>query len=219
MDNIAFVLEVLTFIIPGIYAITLHEAAHGLAAKYLGDKTAYMLGRVSVNPFKHIDAIGTIIVPIMLLFLGGFIFGWAKPVPVNEFALKNRKRDMVIVALAGPSANILMAIFWALLLRLSIYLHDIGIQYYTILYAISHAGIMINIIIGIFNLLPIPPLDGSKVAEYFMSKRLQHYYRSLEQYGFLILLALIISGYLSIVLGPIVRWSFNTIYELIFMNI
>ena len=174
--NIYFIKQLAIWTIPTLYAITLHEVAHGWAANMLGDKTAFMLGRLSLNPFKHIDPVGTVLVPIILLFLGGFIFGWAKPVPVNDHAFKNSKRDMALVALAGPMANLLMAIFWALMVKLSIILHGHHISYYIILEQVGHAGIIINLVIGWLNLLPIPPLDGSTVVYSVISRRMAYFY-------------------------------------------
>lgn len=216
MNGIEFIQQAALWAIPLIYAITMHEAAHGWVASKLGDKTAFMLGRVSLSPFRHVDPVGTIIVPLVLLFLGGLLFGWAKPVPVNEYGLKNPKRDIVLVALAGPMANFLMAILWGLCLKLSLYLQSIGFEYYIILYSMSQIGIIINVVIGLFNLIPVPPLDGSKVVYSLLSKRAKFFYNKIEPFGFIIILALIISGVLSSILGPLVKLLYQAIYDVVF---
>ena len=216
MSGIEFIQQAALWAIPLIYAITMHEAAHGWVASKLGDKTAFMLGRVSLSPFRHIDPVGTIIVPLILLFLGGLLFGWAKPVPVNEYGLKKPKRDIVLVALAGPIANLLMAMLWGLCLKLSLYLQDLGFEYYILLYSMSQIGIIINIVIGVFNLIPIPPLDGSKVIYSMLNKRARFFYSKLEPFGFIIILTLLVSGILSSILGPIVKILYQAIYDIVF---
>ena len=175
--------------IPLIFAITMHEAAHGFVAKLRGDNTAYQLGRVTLNPVSHIDPIGTILVPAVMLLstlAAGFplIFGWAKPVPVNYNNLKNPRTDMALVALAGPMANFVMAIIWMLVykhLSLHPYIHGMALY-----------GVMINIVLMILNLLPIPPLDGSKIVSAFLRPSIAYKYNSYERYGFMILIVLII---------------------------
>jgi Zn-dependent protease len=216
--NVEFIKHLAVWTIPVLYAITMHEAAHGWVSHKLGDNTAYMLGRVSFNPFRHIDPVGTVLVPILLLFLGGFIFGWAKPVPVNDHNLKNPKRDMALVSLAGPVANIIMAIFWAFMIKLSFYLKAEGYDYYEILEAVGNAGVIINIVLGMFNLLPIPPLDGSKIAYSMMSRRIYFFYSKLEPYGFIIILGMIVSGTLNEILGPMVQTCYTIIYNLVFFT-
>lgn len=216
MNGIEFIQQAALWAIPLIYAITMHEAAHGWVASKLGDKTAFMLGRVSLSPFRHVDPVGTIIVPLVLLFLGGFLFGWAKPVPVNEYGLKKPKRDIILVAIAGPIANLLMAFVWGLCLKLSLYLQDIGFEYYFILYSMSQIGIIINIVIGLFNLLPIPPLDGSKIFSSFLTKRTKFFYNKIEPFGFIIILLLIVSGILSSILGPLVKLVYQMVYDIVF---
>lgn len=196
--------------IPVIFAITLHEAAHGYVAKFFGDKTAWMLGRVTLNPLKHIDPVGTILVPLTILLMskllgGGFIlFGWAKPVPVDFGALRNPKRNMLWVALAGPAANLFMAVFWALVIKLGISLGDTYTQPMALMGA---AGIFINAILMALNLLPLPPLDGGRIAVSLLPNKYAYQYAQLEPYGFYILLALMFIGWLGLILSPILAFT------------
>ena len=198
--------KITVWAIPVIFAITLHEAAHGYVAKFFGDKTAWMLGRVTLNPLKHIDPVGTILVPLAILLMskllgGGFIlFGWAKPVPVNFGALHNPKRNMLWVAVAGPAANLLMAIFWALEIKLGISLGD---NYTEPMALMGAAGIFINAILMALNLLPLPPLDGGRITLSLLPNRYAYRYAQLEPYGFYILLALMFIGWLGLILSPI----------------
>ena len=198
--------KITVWAIPVIFAITLHEAAHGYVAKFFGDKTAWMLGRVTLNPLKHIDPVGTILVPLAILLMskllgGGFIlFGWAKPVPVNFGALRNPKRNMLWVAIAGPAANLVMAIFWALIIKLGISLGD---NYTQPMALMGAAGIFINAILMALNLLPLPPLDGGRITLSLLPNRYAYRYAQLEPYGFYILLALMFIGWLGLILSPI----------------
>ncbi|MGH8743160.1 MAG: site-2 protease family protein [Burkholderiales bacterium] len=191
--------------LPVIFAITLHEAAHGYAAKYFGDFTAYAQGRISLNPLRHIDMMGTIVVPLMLLLLskffgGGILFGWAKPVPVNFSALRHPKKDMLWVAAAGPGANFIMAMFWALVLKLALSMPESG---YTLpMGLMGKAGIQINIVLMVLNLLPLPPLDGGRIAVSLLPHRLSYSYARIEPYGMIILLLLLFSGILGLILWP-----------------
>lgn len=190
----------LIYIIPLLFAITLHEAAHGWVASKLGDHTARMMGRVTLNPIKHIDPVGTILVPLALLLMPGvgFIFGWAKPVPINFRALRSQKSGMIWVALAGPGANFLMAIGWLILAIISLKLELF------ILYSMARVGIFLNILLAVFNLLPIPPLDGSRVISALLPGPLAYKYGQFEQYGFLILLGLMFIGGFQLFVLPIV---------------
>ena len=190
----------LIYIIPLLFAITLHEAAHGWAASKLGDHTARMMVRVTLNPVKHIDPVGTILVPLLLVIMSvGFIFGWAKPVPINFRALKSQKSGMILVALAGPGANFLMAIGWVIVAIISINLNQ------PIFLKMAGIGIFFNILLAVFNLLPIPPLDGSRVISALLPGPLAYKYGQFEQYGFLILLGLMYIGGFQLVVLPIVN--------------
>ena len=190
----------LIYIIPLLFAITLHEAAHGWVASKLGDHTARMMGRVTLNPIKHVDPVGTVVVPLLLIVMNvGFIFGWAKPVPINFRALRSQKSGMIWVALAGPGANFLMAIGWVLVAIISI---NFNIP---ILLKMAGIGIFFNILLAVFNLLPIPPLDGSRVISALLPGPLAYKYSQLEQYGFLILLGLMYIGGFKLFVLPIVN--------------
>ncbi len=202
-------------ILPLLFAIVIHEVAHGWAAYKLGDPTAKMLGRLTLNPIKHIDPIGTILVPGMLLLLGGFIFGWAKPVPVTWQNLKKPRRDMALVAFAGPAANFLMAIFWGLMVKLGMMLGNDMSWLGTPLTLMGIVGITFNLILMVLNLLPILPLDGGRIVESLLPRTLSSKFSRLEPYGFFILLALIISGYLSVILGGPIQLFEQLIFTLL----
>ena len=187
----------LIYIIPLLFAITLHEAAHGWVAGKLGDHTARMMGRVTLDPTKHIDPIGTIAIPLVLLLSSsGFIFGWAKPVPINFNALRNGKNGMIWVALAGPGANIVMAICWLFVMIIAINMNI------TVLIEMGRVGILVNCVLAVFNLLPIPPLDGSRVISALLPNRLAYQYNQLEQYGLYILLGLMFLGGFNYLVRP-----------------
>ncbi|AEG31514.1 site-2 protease family protein [Thiomicrospira cyclica] len=203
MHELNFMQLLAIWALPVIFAITLHEAAHGWAAEKLGDKTARMLGRVTLNPIKHIDPIGTLLVPAVLLFLGGFIFGWAKAVPVSVRNFKKPERDMAVVAIAGPAANLLMAVLWALILKLGFILVGNQPEVGQFLIYSGIAGLSINIILMLLNLLPIPPLDGSRLVSAVLPKPLAWQYNRLEPFGLFILLGLVVLGVVSWLLsGP-----------------
>jgi len=200
MNELTLIGSIAVWVLPVVFAVTVHEGAHGWVAKKRGDKTAWMLGRLTLNPIKHIDPIGTILVPGLMLITGtGFIFGWAKPVPVNMRNLKNPIPDMALVAAAGPLSNILMAIAWALIGRMGAVL-DIDAAS-ELMMLMSSAGIQINLVLALINLLPIPPLDGSRILTALLPKKWAWYYSRVEQYGFFILLFLLMSGALSSILG------------------
>ena len=187
----------LIYIIPLVFAITLHEAAHGWVASILGDHTARMMGRVTLDPTKHIDPIGTIAIPLVLLLSSsGFIFGWAKPVPINFNALRSGKSGMIWVALAGPGANLLMAIGWLIIMIIAINMNI------PVLIEMGRVGILVNCVLAVFNLLPIPPLDGSRVISALLPNRLSYQYNQLEQYGLYILLGLMFLGGFNYLVRP-----------------
>lgn len=196
--------------IPILFAITLHEAAHGWVANKLGDPTARMLGRITLNPIKHIDPIGTILVPLILLALGGFIFGWAKPVPVDARNFKKPVQHMAYVAAAGPASNLIMAFFWLFIIAIAVYgLGDTWIA--KPLAMMGQAGIIINLVLMALNLLPIPPLDGGRVVAGLLPPATAMKYMRIEPYGLMILLVLLFTGILGKILGPVVQ-TFQTLF-------
>lgn len=200
MNELTTIQRIVVWVLPVIFAITVHEVAHGWVAKRRGDNTAFMLGRLTLNPIKHIDLVGTILIPGLLLVTGtGFIFGWAKPVPVNTRYFKNPKKDMAIVALAGPASNFLMAVGWALIARIGIAL-EVGAISMPLIY-MGLAGISINLVLGLINLIPIPPLDGSRIVTGMLPNKLAWKYNQLERYGFIFLAILLYTGSLSYILG------------------
>jgi len=201
--------------VPVLFAITLHEAAHGWVADKLGDPTARQLGRITMNPIKHIDPMGTIVIPIALVMLSGFIIGWAKPVPVDMRHFKQPLLDMALVALAGPASNFLMACGWALMITLSTTaLADTSIAIY--LLQMGKAGMTINLILMVLNLMPIPPLDGGRVVAGVLPKQMAWSYMRIEPYGMWIILALLVSGVLGKILWPLVL-RFEAIISAIFI--
>lgn len=202
MDDLTPLQKIVVWALPVLFAITVHEVAHGWVAKQLGDRTAMMLGRLTLNPIKHIDPIGTLLVPGILILFGGVVFGWAKPVPVTWQNLHNPKRDMAIVAAAGPLANLLMALLWVFVMKLSLALPASMATVVRPLLYMGGAGITINLILMILNLIPIPPLDGSRIVSSFLPDRVSWRYNQLEQYGLLILLILLASGLLQSIIGP-----------------
>ncbi len=206
---------VTVYAIPVIFAITLHEAAHGYVAKRFGDNTAYVLGRVSLNPARHIDLFGTVIFPLLTLFLGGMLFGWAKPVPVNQGQLREPWRHMIWVVLAGPAANFLMALLWALLLRI---LFSMG-ETQGFLWEVSRAGISINLILMVLNLLPIPPLDGGRVLMNIVPLKTENLLARIEPYGIWILLALLLTGVIQPVIGAGINFFFELILKIVFFKL
>lgn len=199
--------------LPVLFAITLHEVAHGYVARELGDNTAAAQGRLSLNPIKHVDPIGTVLVPGLLLLLGGFLFGWAKPVPVDYRNLKNPKRDMAIVAIAGPAVNLVMALGWALLLKYTL-TQDTSAGLWLGFGQMCVAGITINLVLMVLNLLPMPPLDGGRVAVGLLPMKPAIALSKVEPYGMVILIVLMVTGILSQILGPLVGLSQNAILGL-----
>ena len=189
--------------IPLLFAITIHEYAHGFVADRLGDKTARMLGRLSLNPLNHIDPFGTLILPVSIAIIsnGTMFFGFAKPVPISIHNFKNLRRDTILVTLAGPLSNFVMALIWLGGLLLATSIPDPAIQ--KSLLVVSLLGVKINIILGILNLLPIPPLDGSKIITVLMPRGISTRIFEYEQYGLLILVGLSITGILAAIIGPL----------------
>lgn len=212
MDPGQFLFQLAIWAPPVLFAITLHEVAHGWVARYYGDNTAASLGRLSLNPFRHIDPVGTVLVPGLTLFLGGIIFGWAKPVPVVMRNLKQPRIDMAKVAIAGPLANFVMALGWALLMRIGMLGADGFSQFIA---AMGMAGVLINIILLVLNLFPIPPLDGSRVVNAFLPENMARVVDSLERWGLLILLALLFTGILGRVLWPALAFAESLILGLV----
>ena len=203
MNNLSLIQEVAIWVLPVLFAVTIHEVAHGWVANQLGDKTALLLGRLTLNPLKHIDLVGTIIIPLLCLILGGFIFGWAKPVPVNWRNLKHPRKDAALVAIAGPISNLLMALIWAVIAKLGeLGLHQ-GFSNALFLVYTGSAGISINLLLMILNLMPIPPLDGSRVVSSLLPPSLASAYEQIEPYGFIILVILIWTKVLSQLLTPL----------------
>lgn len=201
MSELSTVQQIVVGVLPMIFAITVHEAAHGWVAKKYGDNTADQQGRLTLNPIKHIDLLGTIILPGLLLVMKtGFVFGWAKPVPVNARNFKKPISDMAIVALAGPVSNLLMAVFWALVSRVGLMIGQSAESVAVPLIYTGIAGISINLSLALLNLIPIPPLDGSRIVTAWLPPRLAWQYNQLERYGFIILLVLLYTNILNTIL-------------------
>ena len=201
--------KIVIWALPVLFAITVHEASHAYAAKHFGNKTAWMLGRCSLNPIKHIDPFGTVLLPLLCVWLGGFVFGWAKPVPVNFDGLRRPKQDMLWVAAAGPASNLAMALGWALLMKLALVS---GASYFaTPLALMAEAGIIINISLMALNLLPLLPLDGGRIVYSLLPRDLANRYSRIEPYGMYILIALMLFGVLGTLMMPLVRLGYGLI--------
>lgn len=202
----ALVQQIAIAALPVVLAITLHEAAHGYAARHFGDPTAWLEGRITANPLKHIDLVGTVIVPLVILLLstGGILFGWAKPVPVDFGRLHHPKRDMLWVAAAGPAANFAMLLFWAAVLKLAWLL---PLNFFSLPMArMAEVGMAVNIALMVLNLFPLPPLDGGRIAVSLLPRRAAWRFAQVERFGFPILLLLLFSGVLSWLLTPVMAW-------------
>ena len=215
MQELNVVQQLAVWALPVLFAITVHEVAHGWVARHLGDPTAMMLGRLTLNPIKHIDPIGTVLVPILLILLGGVIFGWAKPVPITVENLRQPKRDMALVAVAGPASNLVMALFWALVMKIALLVSSVSPDLAMPLTYMGAAGITINTILLVLNLLPVPPLDGSRVVSSLLPDSMAWKFNRLEPYGLIILLGLMISGILGHVLQPGVTLIQKGVYHLL----
>ena len=192
MDIANLIQTVAIYALPVLFAITIHEAAHGYAARYFGDNTAHLLGRITLNPLKHIDPLGTIVMPLMLYFAtsGAFLFGYAKPVPVNFGNLRNPKRDMVWVALAGPASNFAQAIFWAVSLVVMVWL---GVEEMFFI-KMAQAGALVNLVMWAFNLFPLPPLDGGRILVGLLPWKQAQWVSRIEPWGFFVVMALVLAG-------------------------
>ncbi|MDP3138666.1 MAG: site-2 protease family protein, partial [Burkholderiaceae bacterium] len=192
MDIANLIQNISLYALPVLFAITVHEAAHGYAARHFGDNTAYLSGRMTLNPLKHIDPVGTILMPLLLYFAtsGAFLFGYAKPVPVQFGNLRHPKRDMVWVALAGPAANLLQALLWGIALYA---LMGAGVSERFFL-EMCRAGVLVNVVMFAFNLFPLPPLDGGRVLVGLLPDRMAAALARVEPWGFFIVMALVIAG-------------------------
>jgi Zn-dependent protease len=199
MENVVQIITV--YAIPVLFAITLHEAAHGYVARMFGDNTAFVAGRISLNPLRHIDPIGTVVVPLVMVTLSGFMFGWAKPVPVDFGSLRRPKQDMVWVAGAGPGANLAMAIGWVLFAKLLV-LFGVEEQFF---YLVANAGVQVNLVFMALNLLPIPPLDGGRIAVGLLPNKLAYQFARIEPYGMFIIIGLLVTGVLGTLLRPFLQ--------------
>jgi Zn-dependent protease len=201
---------VLIYALPVLFAITVHEAAHGYAARHFGDNTAYMMGRITLNPLKHIDPIGTILMPLVLYFAtsGAFLFGYAKPVPVNFGNLRNPKRHMVWVALAGPASNFVQAVFWGLVL---VGLIGAGVQERFFI-EMARAGMLVNLVMWAFNLFPLPPLDGGRILVGLLPWKAAHMVSRIEPFGFFIVMGLVVAGVVGTIwLRPLMTLGYAAI--------
>ena len=199
--ELTYIQKIAVYALPVIFAITVHEAAHGFAARFFGDMTADRAGRITLNPIKHIDPVGTILLPALTLLLGGILFGWAKPVPVDFSRLRNPKRDMLWVAAAGPASNFVMALFWAFVIKVSVAAPSV---YSEPLALMGQAGVMINVVLMVINLLPLPPLDGGRIAVSLLPNHLAYKYAQIERYGFIILIGLLATGILGRIMDPFI---------------
>ena len=216
MPELSTIQQICIWILPMLFAITVHEAAHAWVAFKCGDTTAKALGRLTFNPIKHIDLIGTILVPLAVLILSQFhfAFGWAKPVPISSRAFKNPRRDLVLVAGAGPVVNLLMAVIWAGIAKISLGLHPELSNAALFFFLSAQAGIVINLLLAFLNLIPIPPLDGGRIATALLPYSWSTQLSKLEPYGFLILLVLMFSGGLAFLLNPLINAAINLLQQL-----
>ena len=205
--------------LPVLFAVVLHELAHGWVADKLGDDTARWMGRLTLNPIKHIDPIGTILIPVLLLVMQSpFLFGYAKPVPINWRKLRNPKRDMVLVALAGPLTNLALALLSTAVLMVSVMMPESMLWFTKPLALMCQASIIINLVLFIFNLLPLPPLDGGRVAVGLLPGPMAYQLSKLERYGFIIIVVLLVLGWLQAIIGPVVMGGSQFLISLAFSS-
>ena len=210
MDISNLIQTVLIYALPVLFAITVHEAAHGYAARYFGDNTAYALGRITLNPIKHIDPIGTIAMPLLLYFStgGAFLFGYAKPVPVRFGNLRNPKRDMIWVALAGPGVNLMQAILWGALFYIVVGM-ELNERFFI---EMCKAGMLVNVVMFVFNLFPLPPLDGGRILVGLLPYRQAELVSRVEPYGFFVVMALVITGVIGAVwMRPLMSLTYGLV--------
>lgn len=213
MPEFTIIQQICIWTLPVLLAITLHEAAHAYVAYQCGDTTAKMLGRLSLNPIRHIDPIGTVAIPLLIGVLTqfNFVIGYAKPVPISWNRFRHPRRDMILVTLAGPFANIIMAFLWAACFKLGTALHPETSTPALFLLVTARAGMLINLVLAALNLLPIPPLDGSRVVSSLLSPKHAMMYAKIEPYGFFILLFLIFTGALGMILTPLINLGLYTL--------
>jgi len=213
--QLSLIQTICIYALPVLFAIVVHEVAHGWMASKFGDKTALLLGRLTLNPLKHIDLFGTIIIPLVLLMTGsGFIFGWAKPVPINPRNFRNPTKAMPWVAAAGPLANLIMALLWAIIAKGGLLLLHQQLSFALPIVLMGRIGIDINLVLMLLNLIPIPPLDGSRILMAFLPKQAQYRYARLEPYGLILVLILLMTGLLSSIVWPGITILQSLIYTL-----
>ena len=213
MPEFTLIQQICIWALPVLLAITLHEAAHAYVANLCGDSTAKMFGRLSLNPLRHIDPIGTVLIPLLVGVLSNFNFviGYAKPVPINWNQFRHPRRDMILVTLAGPFANILMAFLWASCFKIALYMHPETSMPALFLLVSARAGMIINLVLAALNLLPLPPLDGSRVVSSLLPPRKAMVYEKIEPYGFYILIILMFTGILSYIMTPLISIGLRTL--------
>ena len=215
MDFSQALVQISIFALPVLFAITLHEAAHGYVARHFGDLTAHQAGRISLNPLRHIDPVGTVVVPLIMFLTAGFLFGWAKPVPVDFARLRRPKQDMLWVAIAGPGANLFMAILWILIAKVTLQSASGSVAAW--FHAMAQAGITINVVLMLLNLLPLPPLDGGRVAVSLLPQPYSYRFSKIEPYGMFILIGLLLLEFNTpggLILFPMVQFSVDLLRTL-----
>jgi len=202
MDTLALPARILLWAVPVLFAVTVHEVAHGIVAACFGDSTARRAGRLSLNPLRHVDPVGSIVVPAILLWIGGFAFGWARPVPVDANSLRRPRRDMALVAVAGPLSNLFMSLAWALVMKAGIWMSVSGFWVGALMLYMGAAGVFINSALMMLNLLPLLPLDGGRILQTLLSERAGRLLLRLEPWGFPVLVLMIASGLLGKLVWP-----------------